>query len=129
MDKKKLNRIIFIVVIQLVVIILLVLFFPKSEESCESIKDEIHDLYVQANYCTEDLDCVEVYFPCPAGCGALVNKDANLFRAKMLKNRYSRHCKCDSHCDPSFSESKSVVKCENSKCVRKYVDENGNYLN
>ncbi|MDD3263338.1 MAG: hypothetical protein PHT94_00415 [Candidatus Nanoarchaeia archaeon] len=99
------KRIIFISIF--VIIIIFVISFlsaiPKIKE--EIIKNEIK----KANYCEEDLDCIDAGSKCPFGCFNYVNKN-EVERISNLIESYNSNCVygcllCEN------------VKCEDKKCI------------
>lgn len=103
MKRKMILGFVFLFSITILLTILHAEIMPKIEEL--SIKKEIE----KANYCKEDLDCVNAGSKCPFGCWNYVNKN-EVERISNLINLY------DSKCVYGCVLCEKAI-CEDNKCV------------
>lgn len=86
--------------------------------SCNELEKKIKDLIDNANYCSENSDCIaiDLVHCTPLGSYGLINKNADIGDIKRYTNEYSAKCPKEI-CKPILSPKLKEIKCENNKCI------------
>lgn len=85
-------------------------YVPGQCPAIEDIKKEIEE----ANYCSEDKDCLVTFFGCPFGCGGYVNSKTDIpaLKARITQYKECMNDNCTYKCVPV-----PEPKCVDNKCI------------
>lgn len=89
---------------------------PDADGTCAAQTTALQQSMQTANYCEKTEDCTAAYFGCPFGCETLVNRNEVAKLTPRVQTFNAQCPACKYRC--RAIDPKSLVTCQNKRCVR-----------